>query len=173
MTGPGAIASAAAAAALLAGCDQMAVQKRDNAFGPAAVFADGKTLQAPPDGAIARDAPAVRLAEAGPPPMSSALVVRGGQRYAIYCAPCHDAAGGGQGIVPLRGFPVPQSFDTPAMRALTDTQIVSTISDGHGVMYGFGDRIAPADRWAIAAYVRSLQISQAGSLGKARAADAG
>lgn len=165
---------------LLAGCDQMAVQKRDNAFGAAALFADGKTLQAPPDGAIARDMPAAARAESGPPPMSPALVARGAQRYAIYCTPCHDGAGYGQGIVAQRGFPAPQSFLNPAMRALTDAQVVAAIRDGHGVMYGFGDRIAPADRWAIAAYVRSLQISQspagAGAVtgaGAGRAADAG
>lgn len=177
-----AAASLLVLAGLLAGCDQMAVQKRDNAFGPAALFADGKTLQAPPDGAIARDMPAAASAEAGPPQMSPALVARGAQRYAIYCTPCHDGAGYGQGIVPRRGFPAPPSFHTAAMRALTDTQVVAVIRDGYGVMYGFGDRIAPGDRWAIAAYVRSLQISQApagavvgaaGAAGAGRAADAG
>ncbi len=163
-----------AAATLLAGCDQMAVQKRDNAFGPASLFADGKTLQAPPDGAIARDMPAAARAEAGPPPMSPALVARGAQRYAIYCTPCHDGAGYGQGIVPERGFPAPPSLLSPAMRALTDAQVVAAIRDGHGVMYGFGDRITPADRWAIAAYVRALQISQAPARpGTGRAVDAG
>lgn len=163
-----------AATALLAGCDQMAVQKRDNAYGPAALFADGKTLQAPPEGVIARDMLADTREEAGAPPMSPALVARGAQRYAIYCTPCHDGAGYGQGIVAQRGFPAPQSFLSPAMRALTDAQVVAAIRDGHGVMYGFADRIAPADRWAIAAYVRALQISQApAATGTGRGADAG
>ena len=38
---------------------------------------------------------------------------------------------------------------------------VDVMTNGFGVMYDYSDRILPEDRWAIVAYVRVLQQSQA------------
>lgn len=143
------------------GCDQMARQPRYDAFKPATLFRDGKVMQAPPAGALAQEDAPQLAAEQTPPAMTPALIQRGRDRYDIFCAACHDRAGYGEGIVVARGFPRPESFHTPAQRALNDRQMFQAIGDGAGVMYGFGDRLAPSDRWAVVAYIRSLQLSQA------------
>jgi mono/diheme cytochrome c family protein len=125
------------------------------------LFKDGKSLQAPPDGTVARDDPAFAQALQQRPPMSLALLQRGQERFGIYCTPCHDAAGYGHGTVPGRGFPRPPSFHQARLRDVTPDYIVDVITKGHGVMYAYADRVAPSDRWAIAAYIRALQLSQA------------
>lgn len=146
---------------LLAGCDQMAQQKRYDAFGAARLFAGGQVNQVSPTGAVAQEDAAWQVAEATRPAMTPALLARGRARYAIACVQCHGAAGDGEGVVPARGFPRPESFASPRLRAMTADHVVDVIDHGYGVMYPHADRVAPADRWAIAAYVQALQLSQA------------
>jgi mono/diheme cytochrome c family protein len=165
--------------AALAGCDEMNHQPRYDSYEPSPLFADGKSMQAPPDGTVARDDPAMRDAFANRPPMSEALLRRGQDRFGIYCTPCHDAAGYGNGPVPARGFPHPPSFHSARLRDAPSSYFVDVITHGHGVMYSYADRVAPADRWAIAAYIRALQLSQAAPMAdlapdeKARLAEGG
>ncbi|HWW66313.1 MAG TPA: cytochrome c [Sphingomonadaceae bacterium] len=141
---------------LLAACDNMVRQPRYDVYGEGPLFADGKAMQTPPAGTIARDAPHW-AAEAERPPMTLALLDRGRGRYAIYCSMCHALDGSGDGTVPARGFPRPADFRATSQRALSGADIYKAISDGYGVMYGFRDRVPPHDRWAIAAYVQALQ----------------
>ena len=145
----------------LAACDQMDVQPRYTAYGRAALFADGKVNQTPPAGTVARED---ALFTVGRPPMSPALLARGGARYRIDCVQCHGPAGDGNGVIPSRGFPRPESFASPRLRTMTADRIVDVIAHGYGAMYPHADRVAPADRWAIAAYVQALQLSQAAPL---------
>jgi len=95
-----------------------------------------------------------------PYPMTMALLRRGQERFAIYCTPCHGMLGDGDGMVVRRGFPRPPSYHIERLREAPDRHIYEVIRDGFGVMYPFADRIEPADRWAIVAYVRALQKSQ-------------
>lgn len=141
---------------LLAGCNDMVRQPRYDDYGPGKLFADGKAMQAPPAGAVPRDAPALALAEERPA-ITPALLARGRERYGIYCAMCHAADGSGRGTVPARGYPQPQDLRSPAQRALNPQHIHDVIANGYGVMYGHADRVAPADRWAITAYVLALR----------------
>lgn len=143
----------------LAACKDMSRQPRYDPYGKSALFADGKSLQAPPAGTMARDEPAWAAALRNRPPMTMALLRRGHERYDIFCAPCHDFAGDGNGTVPARGFPHPPNLHDPRLIQASSGYIVDVISRGHGVMYAYGDRVAPADRWAIAAYVRALQLA--------------
>jgi mono/diheme cytochrome c family protein len=92
--------------------------------------------------------------------MGLALLERGRERYDIYCSPCHDFSGYGHGTVPARGFPQPPSFHIPRLASAPSRYFVDVITHGHGVMYAYADRVRPADRWAIAAYIRALQLSQ-------------
>lgn len=94
-----------------------------------------------------------------PFPMTMALLRRGQERFAIYCTPCHGMTGDGDGMVVRRGFPRPPSYRVERLRDAPDRHLYEVIRDGYGVMYPFGDRIEPADRWAIVAYVRALQKS--------------
>lgn len=96
-----------------------------------------------------------------PPPITQALLRRGQDRYAIYCLPCHSALGDGDGPVARHGFPHPPTYHQPRLRDAPDRYLFDVIGDGHGVMYGYADRVAPQDRWAIVAYIRALQLSQA------------
>jgi mono/diheme cytochrome c family protein len=145
---------------ILAGCDDMSHQRRYDSYEKSTLFEDGKALQAPPDGTIARDQPAQDAELYNRPPMSALLLSRGRERYGIYCQPCHDASGHGQGAIPARGFPRPPSFHIERLRSAASGYFVDVITHGHGVMYSYADRVEPADRWAIAAYIRALQFSQ-------------
>jgi mono/diheme cytochrome c family protein len=142
------------------GCDPMDEQPRYDSDEKSKLFADGTSLQAPPDGTVARDDPAWQAALRDRPAMSLALLERGRERFGIDCTPCHDAAGTGRGTVPARGFPHPPSFHIARLRAAPAHYFVDVITHGHGVMYSYADRVSPADRWAIAAYIRALQLSQ-------------
>lgn len=92
------------------------------------------------------------------------FIVRGGERYGIFCADCHGPDGEGVGIIVARGFPQPASFQTMRVRRETVGELFEAITDGRGVMYGFADRIGPEDRWAIVAYVRAIQRSRNATL---------
>ncbi|HZP98257.1 MAG TPA: cytochrome c [Reyranella sp.] len=141
-------------------CDQMIHQPRYDSEESSKLFRNGQSLQSPPDGTIARDDPQWRAELGNRPQMTMDLLRRGHQRFDIYCAPCHDVSGSGQGIVPDRGFPHPPTFHQARLRDAPSSYFVDVITHGHGVMFSYADRVAPADRWAIAAYLRALQLSQ-------------
>ena len=92
-----------------------------------------------------------------PQAVDDALVERGRQRYTIYCQPCHDARGDGQGILFQRGKVPTASFHDPKIVKYPDGQIFDVITNGQGLMSGYRWPIPPADRWAIVSYVRQLQ----------------
>lgn len=144
--------------ALLAACDlSMQRQVKGEAQGSATLWPGGPPRQAPPAGTIAADEPARASALRTPPRLTAALLDRGEARYGIYCAVCHGAKGLGDGTVVRHGFPAPPSYRDPRLMAASPAYIVDVITDGHGVMYSYADRVEPADRWAIAAYVKALQ----------------
>jgi len=111
-------------------------------------------------------------ATSNPYPVNAALLDRGRERFEIYCAPCHSVVGDGDGFVVRRGFPAPPSFHTERLRNATDRHFVDVIAQGYGIMYPFADRVAPADRWAIVAYIRALQLSQHAPAAELPASDA-
>jgi mono/diheme cytochrome c family protein len=173
--------------ALLAGCrgdpsrqapihvvPNMDTQERYNAYEPSGIFADGRVMQEPPAGTVARGQERAddalwrgRTAEgefvtAWPEalPLTADLMKRGQERYAIFCAPCHDGAGEGKGIVQQRGLvPIP-SYHEQRIREMPIGQIYETIRNGVRTMPAYRHQIPVEDRWAIVAYVRALQRSQ-------------
>jgi len=100
------------------------------------------------------------------------LVLRGQERFAIFCAPCHGLTGDGKGMVvckrdkgtgpctDTRGFPPLPSYEDPRLRAMPDGQLFATITHGARTMPAYGPQIPLPDRWAIVSYVRALQVSQ-------------
>jgi mono/diheme cytochrome c family protein len=96
---------------------------------------------------------------------------RGRQRFDIYCAPCHGLSGDGNGYITARGFPHPPSYHTDRLRAAPDGYLYEVISRGYGAMYPYADRVTPADRRAIIAYIRALQLSRHASFGALPAID--
>ncbi len=110
-----------------------------------------------PTGAIARGTSAAHAALVGPPSHIESYVIRGAERYHVFCTPCHGADGSGDGPVVRRGFPRPPPFSSARLQTLPPAHTVRVITNGVGVMYPMADRVPPADRWAIAAHVQSLQ----------------
>ena len=148
----------AAAAALvvvtaLGGCDDMTTQPKQKVYAP---------LVAP-----ARTPPrTVRFEErpVQPPPVTLALLERGQERFRIYCTPCHSELGDGHGMIVQRGFPAPPSYHIDRLREAPPQHFYDVMTNGYGAMYSFAARVQPADRWAIAAYIRALQRSQQATL---------
>lgn len=89
------------------------------------------------------------------------ITERGKARFGIYCVPCHDGTGSGQGIVVKRGMLAPPSFHQDRIRKMPDGQLFATISNGIRNMPAYSQSIPESDRWSIVAYVRALQVSQA------------
>ena len=100
-----------------------------------------------------------RHAARTPPPVTPALLARGRERFDIFCAPCHGLDGTGDGRVVQRGFPHPPSYLSGRLRDAPADHFLDVITNGFGVMYPYADRVAPADRWAIVAYIRALQLA--------------
>lgn len=101
-----------------------------------------------------------------PQPVTQATLQRGRERYDIYCSPCHDQAGTGQGMIVLRGYRRPPSMHEARLQQQVPGYFFDVITNGFGVMPNYAQQIAVEDRWAIVAYLRALQLSQS-----ARAAD--
>lgn len=97
---------------------------------------------------------------------ADAMLKRGQARYGIYCAPCHDATGSGEGMVKKRAVAsgaaafVPPTFHQDRIRRIPDGQLFATISNGKSNMPPYAMQIPVDDRWAIVGYVRVLQMAQ-------------
>lgn len=105
-----------------------------------------------------------KLVETLPMPVTRELLARGRQRFDIYCAVCHGRTGEGNGMIIQRGFPVPPSYHTDRLRNAPIGYFYYVITNGYGVMYSYASRVEPKDRWAIAAYIRALQLSRHATL---------
>jgi mono/diheme cytochrome c family protein len=143
-------------ALFLAGCDNQFSQPRDNAWHAATEHpATGVWPPRPPEHMVGRDA-----VDTSAPPLSLVLLQRGRERFGIYCAPCHGPTGDGHGMIVQRGFPAPPPYTSDRLLTMPTSHFVDVITNGYGVMFSYADRVAPEDRWAIAAYIRALQQSQ-------------
>jgi hypothetical protein len=159
-------------AMLLAGCRlDMHVQPKYLPYEPSNFFDDGRSERPVVPGTVARgqlhtDELLYTGKENGvvsdkfPFPMTRADLERGRERYNIYCTPCHDYTGSGQGMIVQRGFPPPPSFHLDSMRRAPAGHFFEVITNGFGSMYSYASRVEPEDRWRIAAYIRALQLSQ-------------
>lgn len=95
--------------------------------------------------------------------ITKADMERGQDRFNIYCSPCHGLLGDGKGMIAQRGFNLrrkPANYHTDRLRKLPIGHFFDAITNGFGVMYGYKERVEPADRWRIVAYIRALQYSQ-------------
>jgi hypothetical protein len=92
--------------------------------------------------------------------LTEAVLERGQERYNIYCAPCHNYSGNGQGMIVQKGFVQPTSFSDPRLLASPVGYFFGAATNGFGRMFSYASRIPVEDRWAIAAYIKALQYSQ-------------
>ena len=91
------------------------------------------------------------------------VLARGQERYSIYCTPCHDATGGGRGMVVQRGYRPPPPFSEPRLRSAAPGHFYDVMTNGFGAMPDYRAQISPRDRWTIVAYIRALQLAQGAS----------
>lgn len=168
---------------VLAGCRQeMADQPRYEAYEAAGMFSDSTIMRQPVEGTVSRDSELERryrpshqhgsypLQQADghepagtndfPIPITADVLERGRNRFNIYCSPCHGQVGDGLGIIVERGLRKPPSFHTERLRNAPSSHFYEVITNGFGAMYSYASRVKPADRWAITAYIRALQLSQ-------------
>jgi hypothetical protein len=102
-----------------------------------------------------------------PMPLTQELLKRGEERFDIYCSVCHGRSGEGNGMVVQRGFPRPPSYADERLRTAPVGYLFEVITHGYGLMYSYAARVEPADRWAIVAHIRVLQLSLHGALADA------
>jgi mono/diheme cytochrome c family protein len=138
---------------------------------PADFFADGRSERQLIAGTVARghlndDAAYFdgktadgKAEEQFPFPVTKDVILRGQDRYNVYCSPCHDRLGEGNGMVVRRGYRHPPSYHIDRLRQAADGYIFDVITNGFGAMPDYAAQIPVRDRWTIVAYVRALQLS--------------
>jgi hypothetical protein len=157
---------------LLAACRQkMSNQPRYDPYAESDFFPDGISARPLPNGVIPIGPPKDEQLEEGtvngkaatnfPFPVTAAVMKRGQERFNIFCTPCHDHMGTGQGIVVRRGFyRHPPSFHIDRLRKEAPGYFVDVMTYGFGAMPSYARQIPATDRWAIVAYIRALQLSE-------------
>ena len=169
----------ALSALALSGCEEairqdMANQPKNRPESPSDFFADGRSVRPLIENTVARgsienDVYNVPKDFAGFPPavkVNEKLLQRGEDRYKIFCTPCHGLQGNGEGMIAARGMKHPPSYHIDRLRQVPNGYFYDVMTNGFGAMYSYSERITPADRWAIIAYIRALQLSR-----NAKAAD--
>jgi len=157
---------------LLCGCERdMADQPKYQPYEASTFFSDGDSARQPVPGTVARGHLETddhlfkgkvgnEFANTFPVSVDKDLLIRGHQRYNIFCSQCHGPTGDGRGMVVKRGFPQPPSYHIDRLREAKVGYIFDVITNGFGRMAAHGYMIPAEDRWAIIAYVRALQKSQ-------------
>ncbi len=154
------------------GLERMIHQPSDKPQEASDFFADGSAMRRPPDGTVPHDAllapeEVLRGTRGGVPvgsipvPVDLARLQRGRDRFEIYCGACHGVLGDGRTPVaahmPLR--PPPSLLDE-RIRGLPAGRLFQVVSEGYGLMPSYAEELSVADRWAVVAYLRALQLSQ-------------
>ncbi|HUM02985.1 MAG TPA: cytochrome c [Thermoanaerobaculia bacterium] len=169
----GRVLLAASAALVLAGCRQgLYNQQKLKPYRPSALWENGSSARPLPAGTVARGSLGENRAyETGvgsdgkfvtelPMTLTKELLLRGQERYDIFCSPCHGRTGDGVGMVVQRGFKRPPSFHVDRLKNERIGYFFDVDTNGFGTMSGYAAQVPVADRWAIAAYVRTLQLSR-------------
>jgi mono/diheme cytochrome c family protein len=159
-------------AAASLGCRQdMFDQPKMRPLQASTFFSDGRASRPLPEDTVPRGAPlgddllstgrvGGEAVDRFPFPVTSTVLDRGEERFNVFCSPCHGRTGNGDGMIVQRGFKVPPSFNSDRLRQAPAGHFFEVMTRGFGVMYDYRSRITPEDRWAIAAYIRALQLSQ-------------
>ena len=140
----------------------------EQAVGSGQLREDAYFYTAKRNGVLGNDLPDGLLASAGKPGRFAGLpqlLHRGQDRFAIYCTPCHSKVGDGNGEVVQRGFKHPPSYHEERLKKAPLGYFYDTMTNGFGAMSSYAAQIRPEDRWAIASYIRALQLSQDARLG--------
>ena len=164
--------AALASVAVLAGCRQdMQDQPKFYPQRGTTFYADGRSVRPQVDNTVARSqlhedtyfyTGMVNGQEGStmPFPVTMEVLQRGQERYNIYCSACHSRVGNGVGMIVQRGYAKAGNFHTARLEAAPLGHFFSVISNGYGAMPDYSAQLTPADRWAVVAYIKALQLSQ-------------
>lgn len=156
----------------LAGCRQdMHDAPRYDPYEASAVFPNGSSARPLVEGTVARsdvlDDDLLttgkingQVADEFPFPITRADLDRGQERFNIYCSPCHGRTGEGNGMVVQRGYRQPPSYHIDRLRQAPVGHFFDVMTNGFGAMQDYKAQVSVRDRWAIAAYIRALQLSE-------------
>jgi mono/diheme cytochrome c family protein len=145
---------------LVAGCEQkMADSPQRKPLDTSPLFSDGAAARPEVAATVATDADLGPIPDALPASLPLAMLQHGQDRFNVFCSPCHAYDAHGNGRVVQRGFPNPPDLHSPLATSLSDRQIFDVITNGYGIMFPYGGRVPPPDRWAIVAYIRALQYA--------------
>jgi cytochrome c553 len=172
----GRLIAAVLALVVLVGCRlDMHVQPRYEPLRESRFFADGRASRHPPEGTVARgqlwddELLYTGMVDGEPSrefpfPVTRAVLERGRQSYDIFCAPCHDRTGSGDGMIVQRGYRRPPSLHIDRLHEAPPGYHFDVMTHGFGAMPQYRSQISAPDRWSIAAYIRALQLSQRATL---------
>jgi hypothetical protein len=161
-----------ASVVILAGCRQdMHDQPKFYPQRGTTFFADGRSVRPQVENTVARSqlhedsyfyTGMVNGVEGStmPFPVTMEVLQRGQERYNIYCSACHSRVGNGVGMIVQRGYAKAGNFHTPRMQAAPLGHFYNVIANGYGAMPDYSAQLTPADRWAVVAYIKALQLSQ-------------
>jgi mono/diheme cytochrome c family protein len=156
----------------LAGCrQQMADQPHQRPLEASNFFDDGMASRPIEPGTVARAGKEQadqqlnakldgKLVDTFPFDVTMEVLARGQERYEIFCSPCHDRLGTGQGMIVRRGFTPARSFHDPRLREAPAGHFFEVITRGFGPMPSYANQLSEHDRWAVIAYIRALQLSR-------------
>jgi len=166
------LAAALVSLVAVAGCRQdMHNQPKYRPLRATTFFADGSSARPLVEGTVARGAlnedQAFFTGMRGTTPVAEMpfeideqVLARGEERYNIFCAPCHDAAGTGRGMIVQRGYRPPPSLHDERLRNAPAGHFFDVMTNGFGAMPDYRSQVSARDRWNIVAYIRALQLSQ-------------
>jgi len=141
-----------------AALQRMKRQPRYDVYEGSAFFRDGKVMQPPPAGTIARE----DVLQPSAPTETSELLALGRSRFRIFCGACHGVGGYGGSVVAANMIERrPPSLRTPVMAALPDQLIYTVIVNGFGRMPPYAAQLGERERWAVIAWLRRLQHTPA------------
>jgi mono/diheme cytochrome c family protein len=96
-----------------------------------------------------------------PFPVTMEVLKRGQERFNIYCTPCHSRVGNGLGEIVERGYKPAANLHDQVRLSQPISHYFYVMTHGYGAMPDYAAQLTPEDRWAVAAYIRALQLSQA------------
>jgi hypothetical protein len=99
-----------------------------------------------------------------PFPVTMEVLKRGQERFNVYCTPCHSRVGNGLGEIVQRGYKPAANYHDQVHLSQPISHYFYVMTHGYGAMPDYSAQLAPADRWAVAAYIRALQLSQAATI---------
>lgn len=140
-----------------------------------AFFADGRTDRLPVEGTVSRGSyyedeylatgkNGEAFGKGFPIDVTNDAMARGEERFNIYCAVCHGAAGDGDSMTKKYGMITVVSLVDQRLVDYTDGQLYDVVKNGKNTMLGYGDRLSVEDRWNVVLYVRALQRAANGTV---------